>query len=187
MFATVNKEHYLARYSKNWVWFLSWGILLMVVGLAAIGVSTLTTLLSVLFLGVVLMVGGVVVIVDTFKFWWGHWNGFILHLAIAIFYLIIGGMLVKNPVISSIALTFVIGVLYLILGIFRLIYSLAFQLPQWGWGLVNSIISLLIGILILYSWPTSGLFVIGLFIGIDLFVAGWVYLMIALAGRNFAA
>jgi uncharacterized membrane protein HdeD (DUF308 family) len=53
-----------------------------------------------------------------------------------------------------------------------------------GWRLASSIITLLLGVLILLEWPASGLFIIGLFIGIDLIFTGWVYIVSALSARS---
>ncbi|TAK73597.1 MAG: hypothetical protein EPO11_08195 [Gammaproteobacteria bacterium] len=187
MASEQNPNRHLLSYNQNWGWLLGWGIAMMIVGLIAISVATFTTLLSVIFIGSLLMIGGIVVTIDSFKSWWRQWDGFILHLAVGIFYFIVGAVLVFEPAVSSIALTFILGMLYLIVGAFRLMYSLLLRLPRWGWSLFNGFISVLIGILILFSWPASGLFIIGLFVGVDLFVAGWVYVMLALAGRDFTA
>jgi len=42
-----------------------------------------------------------------------------------------------------------------------------------------------LGILIMESWPESSLYIIGLFVGIDLFFCGWAYIMVAFAARRF--
>lgn len=176
----------LADFSKNRGWFLVWGFLLVVLGIIAISATTLTTVFSVIFLGFLLGIGGVVIVIDTFTFWRRKWSGFFLHLLLGILYIIVGVMLVKSPILASVSLTLFLGIFYLVIGAFRIIYSLATRLPRWGWGLFNAIISLLLGILILASWPQSGLFVIGLFVGIDLLFTGWTYIMASFAARSLA-
>lgn len=175
-----------AAFGSNWGWFLLWGIALIALGIFAISYATVTTLISVVLLGIVLTAVGVVMIIDTFTFWWRIWSGFFVHLVMALLYLSVGIMLIKGPVSSSISLTLLLAILYIVLGAFRIVYSLTFQLPRQGWRLFNGIITLLLGILILKAWPSSGLFIIGLFIGIDLLVAGWVYVMGAFAARSLA-
>lgn len=167
-----------------WGWFLAWGILLLVLGIAAISAATLTTLISVLFLGFVITIGGVVIMIDTFTFWWRRWQGFILHLLIALLYLVVGVMLINNPVAAAASLTLFLGILYIFAGIFRVIYSLTVKLNRWGLSFFSGLVSLLLGILIVSSWPSSSLFIIGLFVGIDLVIAGWVYIMGALTAKN---
>lgn len=174
---------YLAAFSKNWCWFLLWGIVLLVLGIIALGYTTATTLISVILLGFIIFISGVVIIIDTFTFWWRKWGGFILHLLIGILYLVVGIMFIQSPLSASISLTLLLAILFIIVGIFRIIYSLSIRLPSWGWMLFNGIITLILGILIYSQWPASSLYIIGLFVGIDLIFAGWAYIMASLAAR----
>jgi uncharacterized membrane protein HdeD (DUF308 family) len=171
-------------YNKNWGWFFVWGIALIILGLTAIYFSMVATVVSVIFLGTLLIFAGVFVVFDTFQFWWGKWGGFTAHLIIGLLYAVVGIMLIQQPVASSISITLLLGIFYIFLGIFRLIYPLTLELPQKGWRLFNGLITLLLGILILAEWPMSGLFIIGLFIGIDLLIAGWIYTAAALAAKT---
>lgn len=175
----------LSKLSKNWGWLVTLGIVLIIVGIAAISVATLTTLISVVFLGIVITIGGVVILVDTFKSWWGHWGGFFLHFLMGILYVIVGLMMIKSPVLGSISITLLLGIFYVILGVSRLISSTSLRAPRWGWSLFNGVIALLLGILILSQWPASSLFIIGLFVGIDLIISGWVYMMVALGSKAY--
>ena len=175
---------HLPAFKNNWKRFLFLGIVLFALGIFAIYASTFTTLVSVIFLGFVLFVGGVLIAFDTFSFWWKKWNGFFVHLIVAILYLAVGICLIKDPVQSLITLTLLLGIFYIAAGVLRIAFSAALQSPQWGWSWLNGLITLLLGILIIVSWPGSSLFIIGLFVGIDLLFAGWSYIMAALAGRR---
>ncbi len=186
MISSPVNNPYLSAFSKNWGWFLIWGLLLLLLGIVAISAATFTTILSVIFLGFVLLISGIVIIIDTFSFWWHKWSGFVLHLILGVLYVVAGIMLIKSPILASVSLTLLLGVFYLTLGIFRIIYSLSVRAPRWGWSFFNAVISLLLGILIITSWPQSSLFIIGLFVGIDLIFTGWVYIMSALAARSLA-
>ena len=177
-------NRYLTAFSKNWCWFLGWGVLLVVLGVLALSFSVLTTMLSVILLGCIIFAAGVFVIMDAFSFWWGKGGGFFLHLLIGILYLSVGFIMFKGPVGASISITFLLAVFYIMLGFLRIIYSLSLRMPQWGWGLFNGIVALVLGVLVLSQWPESSLFIIGLFIGIDLIVSGWTYIMAALAARS---
>jgi uncharacterized membrane protein HdeD (DUF308 family) len=184
--ATLKKldQMYLTAFNKNWGWFLVWGIAIFALGIVAIGATTFTTLFSVIFLGSLLLLGGIVIIIDTFSFWRHKWSGFFLHLIIGIFYCAIGIMLIQSPAIASISITLLLGIFYLAVGIFRIVNSLSLRTPKWGWIFFNGLVSVLLGILILTSWPASGLFIIGLFIGIDLLFSGMSYIMMALTARS---
>lgn len=170
--------------SKHKNWFLILGIALVVLGILAISVSALTTLISVVFIGVMLAIGGVVVIFDTFKFWWGKWSGFFFYLIMGMLYLTVGAMLIRNPILGAVSLTFLLGLFYTGLGIFRIVVSLSLRVPMWGWSFFSGILATFLGILILTNWPKSSLIIIGLFVGIDLLFVGWPYIMLAFSVRK---
>jgi uncharacterized membrane protein HdeD (DUF308 family) len=173
----------ITAFARNWGWFLLWGIALIVLGALAICYTTFSTLLSVIMLGVVISVGGVFIIIDTFSFWWRKWSGFFLHLLMGILYLVVGYMLIYGPVAASVSITLILAIFYIVLGVFRIVTSLSLRTPRWGWNLFNGIIALLLGLLIFEQWPMSGLYIIGLFVGIDLLFTGWAYVMAGLGAR----
>lgn len=177
----------LAAFAKKWGWFVGWGILLIILGMAAIAAAGFTTLVSVIFLGVIVLIGGVIITIDTFNTWWGKWKGFLLHLIIGILYLVVGAMLIKHPVSASVSLTLLLGIFYIVVGAFRLIYSASSQALKWGWGFFSGFVSLLLGLLIMASWPASSLYIIGLFVGIDLLFSGWSYVMIGMSAKAWAS
>ena len=177
----------LSTFRKNWGWFFVWGLILVVLGLCAIGAATATTLISVVFLGFLLLAGGIVIIINSFAFWWGQWGDFFLHLVMGLLYTIFGIMLINHPVVGSISITWLLGILYSLLGIFRIGYAITTSGAKFGWTLFNGIIALLLGILILANWPASSLYIIGLFVGIDLLFCGWAFIMASLSARSLGA
>ncbi len=182
-FTTRSGHMHTAAFRENWGKFLVWGIALSILGIAAMSAAAFTTLVSVFLLGILITIGGAVVIIDSLTFWRGK-PGFILHSLSGALYLVVGLMLMINPLSGSVSLTLLLGICYTLLGLFRIIAALSIKQYRWKLSLFNGIITLLIGVLILRSWPESSLYIIGLFIGIDLLVCGWVYIMSAIAGRN---
>jgi uncharacterized membrane protein HdeD (DUF308 family) len=91
---------------------------------------------------------------------------------------------VTTPLVTSVSLTLLLGIFYTIVGISRIAFSSSVRLPQWKWGFSNGLISLLLGILILANWPDSSLYIIGLFVGVDLLFCGLAYVMVALTARS---
>ena len=61
------------------------------------------------------------------------------------------------------------------------------MLPHRGWVLFNGVITLVLGIFIWRQWPLSGAWVIGTFVGIELLMAGWSYVMLSLVLRRLPA
>lgn len=177
-------DEHAKAYAKNWKMFFIWGLLLMATGFLAASATAFTTLVTVMVLGFFILFSGCVLFLDAFTFWQGKNHGFTWHLVVSILYLFAGVMLITNPLEGSVTLTFLLGLIYTLLGLLRIFFTTAIRLPNWGWSLANGIITLLIGILILSSWPTSSIFIIGLFVGIDIFFCGLAYTMAAFAVRQ---
>lgn len=171
-------------FKKNWLWFLIGGIALIILGAIAINAAMMTTAVSVVMLGFLIFFCGAIIIADSYLSWWGRWSGFIWHLIVGLLYATVGYMLIQSPLYSSIPLTLLLGIFYVIVGIFRIGYASSFRLIKWQWSMFNGVISLLLGILILANWPASSLYIIGLFVGIDLIFAGWAYFMIGLSAKS---
>jgi uncharacterized membrane protein HdeD (DUF308 family) len=174
----------LAEFGKNWGFFLAWGVALVILGMLAISFSAFTTLISVIFLGFLLLFSGVVVVIDSIQFWRGRGSSFFIEFLMGIFYCLVGLTFIFSPVAGSISLTLLLGGLFVVLGIFRIVYSWSSKLPRSGWIIFSGVITLFLGILILAQWPASGLFIIGLFVGIDLLFLGMNYIMPALLARK---
>lgn len=172
-----------AEFKEHWVSFTVWGLVLIALGCIAIYLAQIATILTVVMLGALLTAAGVIVTFDSFKTWWGRSEGFFLHFISGILYLILGILLLVSPLVGAITLTLVMSVFFIIIGIFRIILSPLLRFPRWGWSFVSGIITLILGILILAQMPTSGLFIIGLFVGIDLLLWGWTYLTLAIFAK----
>jgi uncharacterized membrane protein HdeD (DUF308 family) len=81
-------------------------------------------------------------------------------------------VMLRNPVASAATLTLFMAGFLMFAGFLRIVASLVLKMSAWGWVMLNGIISLTLGVLILYQWPVSALWVIGLFIGIELLMHG---------------
>ncbi len=170
---------------KNWGWLLAFGILSIVLGTIGLGMTFGLTLASVLFFGVLLVIGGVVQIFDAFKC--KGWKSTLWHVLIALLYIGAGVMMVADPILASATLTLVLAGILLAVGVMRIF--MAFQMRPakgWGWLLVGGIITILLGGMIISGWPMSGLWVIGLFVAVELIVNGWTSVFVALAARSAA-
>src|SRR5271157_1355144 len=94
--------------TSNWGWFLAFGIVLMVLGIAAIVRSFAATVASMVFFGWLLLFAGIIEFVDAFMV--GHWAGFFLHLLAAILFGITGILMIAKPVISAESVTFIMSI-----------------------------------------------------------------------------
>ena len=166
-------------------WFLGVGIALIILGMLAIAASPFVTLASMLFFGVILIAGGIVQMVTAFKT--RHGDGFLMNLLGGIFYTVVGILLVLHPLEGALTATLLLAAFYSVGGLFKIVAALTHRFGHWGWILINGLVSLALGIMILMQWPTSGLFIIGLFIGIDLLMLGWVWVALSLSTKKLDA
>ena len=166
----------------HWGWFLIFGIALLLLGIAAVARSFAATVASMVFFGWLLVLASLIEFVDAFMV--GQWAGFFSHVLLAILFGIVGLLMVLKPLISAEAVTLLMSVFFLISGLYQLLASLWTHLPGWGWQALNGIIAAGMGVLILAQWPISGLWVIGLFVGIDLIFFGWTWIALALNLRR---
>ncbi len=163
-------------------WLLAGGCISILAGFAAITYTVVATLVSVVFLAaLVLFVGvmeGIYAIRHRER---GH---LILYLLEALLAVVIGVLLLRSPVAGAIVLTTMIAIYFVISGVFRVIGALSLRPLHWGWLLVSGLISLALGIIVWSGWPVSGLWFIGMLLGINLLFRGWTLVMLALALRS---
>lgn len=169
-------------FQKNRGWFLALGILLIIAGTLAIIYDVAATLLSVLFFGWLLMIMGVIEAVQSF--WQPKWGGVFLHLMVGTLAAVVGFHLVTSPMAGALVLSLVMAIYFMLAGIFRAVTAIAMRFPNWGWVLLSGVVTFILGVFIKSQWPMSGLWIIGLFIGIDMIFSGWSYVMLALAGKQ---
>ena len=161
-----------------WAFLMGMGIALMLLGIAAIGSSLIATCATVLVFGILLLLGAIFEMVTAF--WGRNWRGFFLHLLTGVLYLIAGIFLINNPVGAALGLTLLVAVCLLTGGAVRIVLSLLERFDGWGWVVMNGIVSILLGAAI---W-LSGLWAIGLFVGIEMLFSGLSWVMLALAVRS---
>lgn len=164
----------------RWIWFLLLGIALAALGTIAIGWSCLATLsiAATWIFGFLLLIGGVIQIIHAFTA--GRWSGTLVHLLIGVLYVAVGFMIIEDPGESAIILTKIISIFLMVGGVFRIVAALFQRFSGWPWVLLNGAVTLLLGVLVYKQLPASGLWFIGLYIGIDLIMNGWGYIALAI-------
>jgi uncharacterized membrane protein HdeD (DUF308 family) len=150
-------------------WFIVLGAALIALGLLVAASSVTATIVSIFFLAGVLMLESVIRIVAAFSA--REWAGSLLLVLAGAFYMVAGILTFRHPVSAAVALT----LLFLAMGSFRLITSIWYRFPNWGGVALSGAVSIALGLMLWNSWPASGLWFIGLCLGIDLIVegAGW--------------
>ena len=167
---------------NKWISFLLSGFLLAILGTIALSSTFWTTMATVLFFGVLLVAAGIINVLHSF--WATEWKGFFSQLIVGIFSAIIGWIVLTNPAIGAASMTMLFAVFFTAAGLFKIAGSLLLEIEDWGWLLVSGMVTLGLGLLILAQWPSSALWVIGLFIGIDLIASGISFIMYSLRLRK---
>ena len=174
----------LASLRDKWGWILALGVVHVVAGLIALGSVVTATAVSVFVVGVMMVIAGVAEVINAFQI--KTWGKFLLWLALGALYVLAGFATLRNPFLAATLLTLLLGVALIVSGIMRII--LAFSMTEgtlWIWLAVSGALTLLLGLVILSRWPVSSLYVLGLFLGADLVIAGagWIGISLSLRER----
>jgi len=169
----------------KWASITAFGVLLVVLGFAALAFSLVSTIATVTLNGVLFLIAGAAEIaIGMYSRTWGL---FFLWVIGGVFYLAAGLICIVNPVLASVVLTLVLGAGLLAAGVVRLV--LAFRLPPVQPRLlifVAATVTILLGLVIVTHWPMDSVYVLGTLLGVDLLFhgAGWVSFALGLHARS---
>jgi len=160
----------LDQVRKSWTWFLVLGISLTILGVVCVGKAQTATTFSILVLGWILAISGVMWLVNAFRAF--SWHGFFLFLLNAIIRGVTGYLLLRHPDAGAAGVTMLLASLLIVAGLFRAVGAGVIRFPRWGWMVFSGVVSVVLGISLLASWPSASTYFIGLVIGIDLIFDG---------------
>lgn len=182
------QKHELSHLSKEWWCFLITGMLLVIAGTFSIVYPLFTSVGVVILIGTILIISGIATIISAF--WAGKWSAFLVHILSGLLYLVAGFLITETPVVSLAFLTLMLAGFFVVGGGFRIVMALVEKYHHWGWGLVNGIVTLTLGLIIFRSFkhlpdePGGVLWIIGLLVGLELLFNGWTWVMLSLAIRK---
>jgi len=174
-------RHELTALRGNWMWFVVLGVALVVLGLVALGAVVIASLAAAVAIGALLLVGGGAEVAGAF--WCRGWSGFFLQLLSGVLSIVVGVLFLRAPVGALAALTLLVACFLMVGGIFKIVAAVAYRIAAWGWALAGGIIDLILGVMIWQEWPASALWVIGLFVGINLLFRGFNWIALGMALR----
>jgi uncharacterized membrane protein HdeD (DUF308 family) len=169
----------------HWGLFLAEGIILVILGVAAIAVPLIATLAFTILIGWIFLVAGVVGLITTF--WARGAPGFWWSLISAIIAIAAGVVLLLWPISGSISLTLVLIAFFIIDGIASIMYAIEHRnqaTGQWPWMLVSGIIDLILAGIIFAGLPGTAFWALGLLVGINMVFGGAALIAMALAARH---
>jgi len=164
-------------------WIVALGVIYLLAGFIALGSVVFATVATVLVVGIMMIISGVAEVINAFQL--KSWGKFLLWVLLGLLYIFAGFVTFENPLLAAALLTLMLGFALVASGIMRLV--LAFSMKEgtpWLWVVLSGLITLALGVIILLHWPVSGLYILGIFLGIDLVFAGVSWICVGLGLRK---
>lgn len=166
---------------RRWGWFVGFGVLCAVFGIAALALVGLATIAFVYLVAAFLIVaGGTEIVLGVNSHLWS--SRFVLVL-IGLLYVVTGSFALANPLTGAAAFTLLLGVSLLATGLVRIYFGVKLPHGPSGFVVLAGAITTLLGLLILFGWPENSLFILGIFLGLDLLFYGGAWIVFGLALR----
>ncbi len=161
-------------------------ILLIVLGVLAIGLPAIASIGVARVLSWLILIEGIIQLVYAFKS--KGVGRTIWKVLVSILYIGVGGYLLVHPLIGLAGLTLLLAVFFVVEGITD-IGTFIWSRKSVGseWLLLHGIVTLLLGVMIWKHWPISSLWALGTLVGISMLLTGITRLMMAMKGRHLAA
>lgn len=172
----------------HWKLYLIEGIVLLVLGAAAIVLPPLATLAVTILLGWLFLISGIMGLVTTF--WMRAAPGFWWALVSAVLGIVVGALLLAMPLTGALSLTVILVAFFIVEGAASIMFALDHKRElsgQWGWMLVSGVVDLVLGGLIFAGLPSTAAWAIGLLVGINMVFGGGALIAMALNARRAGA
>ncbi len=157
--------------SSKWGWFIALGMVLVLLGVFAFSNLAVATQATILYVGALMAVGGIVQIVHAFQV--KSWSGFFYFLLSGLFYTVAGVIAFQNPLLTAATFTLILAVSLIVSGAIRLWSGIQLKRQKaWGWIFASGLMTLLAGIVFVVDWPINTLWLLGLMLAVDLTFQG---------------
>jgi uncharacterized membrane protein HdeD (DUF308 family) len=174
-----------AAVKEHWKAFLFEGILLVILGIAAMIVPPLASLAVTIFLGWMFLISGIGGLIATF--WARNMPGFWWSLISAALAVLAGLVLLARPLQGVLTLTIVVGAYFVAEGVATIMYALEHRRElsgRWSWLLIAGLMDIVVAFFIIAGLPGSAQWALGLLVGLNLIFGGATLIGMALAARS---
>jgi uncharacterized membrane protein HdeD (DUF308 family) len=171
----------------HWQLFLAEGVLLLVLGVAAIVLPLVATIAVAFIIGWLLLMSGIIGLIATFRM--RHAPGFWWSLVSALLAIAAGVVLLRWPLSGALSLTMILTIFFVIEGVASIFYALEHKRElsgRWGMMLASGVLDLVLASIIFLGLPGTAAWAIGLLLGINLVFGGSAIISMALVARNSA-
>jgi uncharacterized membrane protein HdeD (DUF308 family) len=169
----------------HWRLFLIEGIILIILGILAIAAPVIATLAVDIYIGWLFLFAGIVGFFAVFSM--PNIASFLLSLIPAVLSLVVGALLIWKPAQGALSLTALMVIFFAAEGLFQAVASLVYRDyigDSWGWILLSGIADLFLAGIIVYGWPITATWALGILAGVNLVTTGVAIVMAAVAGRE---
>ena len=176
---------FTAALRAHWKLFLFQGIVMVILGILAIAAPAWASLAVDIYVGWLFLLSGVVGLVAMFSA--GNVSSFLWTSVTALLSVGVGVWLLWKPAEGTISLTMVLTAFLILEGLFQSVASFSYRdaIPgSWGWMLGSGLADLLLAGIIIWAWPSSAVWTLGLVVGVNLITSGAAVGMMAVAGRG---
>jgi uncharacterized membrane protein HdeD (DUF308 family) len=173
-----------AKLADRWGWFMALGALFVVLGTIGLAMVGLLSVVSVVYIAALLAVGGIFQLVHAFRC--KGWRGTASHVAGGALYVVAAVLLLAQPIIGLVTITFLIGAVIFATGITRLVIAFQHRPEEgWLWLAVSGAVGVLLALLILAGLPGNAIWVLGLLVAIEIIMEGWSMILMGTALRRW--
>jgi uncharacterized membrane protein HdeD (DUF308 family) len=172
---------------EHWGLFLVEGIVLVLLGIAAITLPVIATITFTLVVGWLFLISGVVGLITTF--WMRQAPGFWWSLLSALIGIAAGVLLLLWPITGALSLTILLSAYFIVEGVVTIMYAIEHRnqlTGRWGWMLTSGIVDLILAAII-WIWlrdQNTAFIPLGLLVGFNLLFGGVAMIGMALAARK---
>ncbi|KAA0911044.1 HdeD family acid-resistance protein [Pusillimonas sp. ANT_WB101] len=173
----------LSALSAQWGWFVALGLVMLILGIVASSYVLSATLVSVLFVGILMLIGGISQLLHAWRI--KNWSNFLFWTVAGVLYAGAGLLAIINPMAGASLITLLLGATLIGTGALRLwIWYNNRGQQGWQWLAFSGFITLLAGVVIAIGWPGNSAWLLGLLLALDLMFQGWTLMFLGFALRR---
>ena len=165
-------------------WIVALGIVYLIAGVIALSSVALATVVSVFLVGIMMIVSGIAEVINAVQV--KSWGKFVLWLLLGALYVVAGILTFENPLLAAKLLTLLLGASLIASGIVKIVLAFSMKAgSSWGVVVLAGLVTLLVGLVIVARWPVNSLYILGIFLAVDLIFTGvgWISAGLGLKAR----
>ena len=165
-------------------WIIALGVVYLVAGIVALSSVAFATAVTVFLVGVMMIVSGVAEVINAFQL--KSWGKFLLWVLLGALYVVAGIVTIENPLLTAKLLTLMLGVFLVASGIAKIILAFSMKAGSSWVVVLAGAISLFVGVEIVAKWPIDSIYILGIFLAVDLIFTGvgWISVGLGLKSRR---